>query len=224
MDMNLTKTLVAGLLVAAPALAQNSNVAAWAKYSWSENCGWMNWRDAGSPAGSQGAVVGGNFLSGFVWCENIGWINLGDGSPGNGTAYANTAGTDFGVNRNPATGMLTGMAWGENIGWINFAAGAMANPAQPARVESSRLRGFAWGENIGWINLDDATRYVSLGCYANCDQSTVVPVLNVQDFVCFLNRFQTGDPYANCDESTTAPVLNVQDFSCFLNRFAQGCP
>ena len=29
--------------------------------------------------------------------------------------------------------------------------------------------------------------------------------------------------YANCDNSTTAPVLNVLDFSCFLNRFAAGC-
>jgi hypothetical protein len=60
-------------------------------------------------------------------------------------------------------------------------------------------------------------------CYANCDASTVVPVLNVQDFSCFLNKFAGGDSYANCDASTVAPVLNVQDFSCFLNRFAAGC-
>jgi outer membrane protein assembly factor BamB len=61
-------------------------------------------------------------------------------------------------------------------------------------------------------------------CYANCDQSTTAPVLNVLDFSCFLNRFAAGDPYANCDGSTTTPVLNVLDFSCFLNRFAAGCP
>ena len=29
--------------------------------------------------------------------------------------------------------------------------------------------------------------------------------------------------YANCDASTIAPVLNVNDFSCFLNRYAAGC-
>jgi hypothetical protein len=61
-------------------------------------------------------------------------------------------------------------------------------------------------------------------CYANCDQSTAAPVLNVLDFNCFLNRFSAGDPYANCDQSTTAPVLNVLDFNCFLNRFTAGCP
>ena len=60
-------------------------------------------------------------------------------------------------------------------------------------------------------------------CYANCDGSTTVPVLNVLDFSCFLNRFASGDSYANCDGSTTAPVLNVLDFSCFLNRFSAGC-
>jgi hypothetical protein len=60
-------------------------------------------------------------------------------------------------------------------------------------------------------------------CYANCDNSTTPPVLNVLDFSCFLNRFAAGDTYANCDGSTTPPVLNVLDFACFLNAFAAGC-
>jgi hypothetical protein len=60
-------------------------------------------------------------------------------------------------------------------------------------------------------------------CYANCDGSTTLPVLNVLDFSCFLNRFAAGDSYANCDGSTTPPILNVLDFSCFLNQFAAGC-
>jgi hypothetical protein len=61
-------------------------------------------------------------------------------------------------------------------------------------------------------------------CYANCDSSTVAPVLNIGDFTCFLQRFAAADPYANCDESTVQPVLNVGDFTCFLQRFAAGCP
>jgi hypothetical protein len=61
-------------------------------------------------------------------------------------------------------------------------------------------------------------------CYANCDESTQLPVLNVGDFTCFLQRFAGGDSYANCDQSTAPPVLNVGDFTCFLQRFAQGCP
>jgi YVTN family beta-propeller protein len=65
---------------------------------------------------------------------------------------------------------------------------------------------------------------LDLACYANCDGSHTPPILNVNDFACFLNKFAAGDPYANCDGSTTPPVLNVLDFSCFLNKFAAGCP
>jgi hypothetical protein len=59
---------------------------------------------------------------------------------------------------------------------------------------------------------------------ANCDQSTAPPILNINDFQCFLNKFAAGDPYANCDGSTTPPTLNAADFQCFLNTFATGCP
>jgi trimeric autotransporter adhesin len=69
-------------------------------------------------------------------------------------------------------------------------------------------------------------------CYANCDGSTIEPVLNVEDFTCFINEFAIGQSlppaqqvghYANCDASTTPPVLNVEDFTCFINAFAAGC-
>jgi hypothetical protein len=61
------------------------------------------------------------------------------------------------------------------------------------------------------------------GCYANCDSSTTIPFLNVNDFVCFQQQFAAGASFANCDGSTTAPVLNVNDFVCFQQQFAAGC-
>jgi hypothetical protein len=69
-------------------------------------------------------------------------------------------------------------------------------------------------------------------CRANCDGSTNSPMLNIDDFTCFINQFAAGAVlphaqqvlhYANCDESTIAPVLNVDDFMCFINTFATGC-
>ena len=60
-------------------------------------------------------------------------------------------------------------------------------------------------------------------CYPNCDGSTIAPVLNVNDFICFQSRFAAGDPYANCDQSTEPPILNVNDFVCFQSAFAAGC-
>jgi len=192
------------------------------KYNWQENAGWMNWRDAGG--GGQGVRDRMTCLSGSIWCENIGWVSLGAG-PANGVGYANAGGADAGVNVS-GTGALSGYGWGENVGWINFSGGALASPAQPARLDlaAGRFRGYAWGENIGWVNLDDAARFVARTCYANCDGSTIAPILNVVDFQCFLNRYAAGDPYANCDRSTVAPVLNVSDFQCFMNKYAQGCP
>jgi hypothetical protein len=75
--------------------------------------------------------------------------------------------------------------------------------------------------SCGSITSNEA-RYVL--CYANCDCSTGAPVLNVNDFICFQQKYAAGDGYANCDGSTTAPVLNVNDFICFQSKFAAGCP
>jgi hypothetical protein len=70
-------------------------------------------------------------------------------------------------------------------------------------------------------------------CYPNCDGSTVEPILNVDDFTCFINEYASAQSlpheqqlthYSNCDGSTIAPVLNVDDFTCFINQYAQGCP
>ena len=76
----------------------------------------------------------------------------------------------------------------------------------------------------GSVQLVLTGGYPACPCYANCDGSTAAPMLNVNDFVCFLNRFAQADPWANCDASTVAPALNVNDFTCFLNRYAAGCP
>jgi hypothetical protein len=69
-------------------------------------------------------------------------------------------------------------------------------------------------------------------CYANCDQSTQQPILNVDDFTCFINAYAAAQflppaqqltHYANCDGSTVHPVLNVDDFTCFINAYSVGC-
>jgi len=56
------------------------------------------------------------------------------------------------------------------------------------------------------------------------DWSALSPILNVNDFQCFMNKFAAGDSYANCDGSTAPPILNVADFICFMNKYAAGCP
>jgi hypothetical protein len=60
-------------------------------------------------------------------------------------------------------------------------------------------------------------------CYANCDNSTTPPILNIADFVCYQSLFAAGSSLANCDGSTTPPILNIADFVCFQAAFAAGC-
>jgi len=206
---------------AAPALAQPTNISQTNKWSWSENCGWMNWRDAGSPAGSQGARIGTSRLSGFVWGENIGWVHLGDNTPASGVHYANLNGSDFGVNIEAGTGNLFGLAWGENVGWINFdTVAALGSFSQQARYDSAaqRLRGYAWGENIGWINLDNDQHFVGIGCAAdfNGDGTRDVP-----DIFAFLAAWFAMDPRADFDGNGS---IAVPDIFAFLAAWFAGCP
>jgi hypothetical protein len=84
------------------------------------------------------------------------------------------------------------------------------------------------GRTFAGYGLHNSTREawvatLASGCYPNCDNSTVAPILNINDFQCFINKFAAQDPYANCDGSTNPPILNVNDFQCFLNAFAAGC-
>jgi hypothetical protein len=203
-------------LAAAPAFAQ-SNIAPDSKFSWSENCGWMNWRDANSAA--QGARFGLTFATGFVWMENVGWVNLGDGTPANGTSYANINGTDFGVNV-LADGALGGLAWGENIGWINFSLPTLPVGQRP-RVDRTarRLRGYAWGENIGWINLDspEAGKFVGLLCPADFNQNGSVDFFDYLDFV---NAFAADDPSADFNANG---IVDFFDYLDFVNAFDVPC-
>jgi hypothetical protein len=102
---------------------------------------------------------------------------------------------------------------------------------------SEHARTLPWAGTINAPRVFSGVVYYTLGgpapCYANCDNSTTPPILNVEDFSCFINEFASASVlpheqqlthYANCDQSTTPPVLNVEDFSCFINKFAQGCP
>ncbi len=219
--MKTARLLALGLAPAA--LAQPSNIDPARKTSWAENTGWMNWRDAGSPAASQGALLNPDLLSGFVWCENTGYLNLGDGLPANGAAYANLAGDDFGVNLLP-DGRLAGLAWGENAGWVNFGPHASLPAAQQARYDgaAARLRGYAWAENTGWINLDDADRFVGTACPVDFNCDGFVDFFDYDDFVA---AFEGGPPPAcRADADFNGDgFVDFFDYDDFVAAFESGC-
>ncbi|MFN0131675.1 MAG: choice-of-anchor J domain-containing protein [Phycisphaerales bacterium] len=148
------------------------------------------------------------------------------GALGNATAVGDF--TTLLLDINP-TYLVTGTGSFPNV-YTQFTVTISGAPAStPGRLAFRYFveNGGPTGANSDYIGIDTA-EYVGGGgggggCYANCDLSTVVPFLNVNDFVCFNNKFATGDTGANCDQSTVAPVLNVNDFICFNNAFASGC-
>ncbi len=113
-----------------------------------------------------------------------------------------------------------------DLSWRTVDAGGGASSGSGFTLEftigqfdAGAISGFDY-EVLGgyWPGTDAAS------CYANCDGSTIAPVLNVNDFICFQQRFAAADPLANCDGSTIPPVPNVNDFICFQQKFAGGCP
>ena len=209
--------VAASLVVAAATMAQ-TNVDSIHKFAWCENIGWTNWRDCGSPVGTQGGRIVEPYLSGFVWCENVGYLNLGDGTPANGSWYRNAAGDDFGVNVLPDR-RLSGLAWGENVGWINFGPFAALPSIQQARLDASagRLRGYAWSENTGWVNLDDPTHFVGLICPADYNGDSVPDFFDYLDFVA---DFAADLPQADFNRDN---VVDFFDYLDFVQAFAAGC-
>lgn len=181
-------------------------------FTWGENIGWMNWRDAENSA--QGVHVYANHLKGFIWCENIGWVNVGScGGP-----YANTDHTNFGVNIG-AGGVLSGYAWAENVGWINFGTEPVVG-AQGARFDETagRFTGYAWGENIGWVNLDNSTRFAA-ALPADVDGNGIVDVNDLTFVVLRIGQSVCSD--ANADGSAT---VDVNDLTYVVLRLGSSCP
>jgi hypothetical protein len=76
---------------------------------------------------------------------------------------------------------------------------------------------------VSFALIPNSACVIDPNCYANCDGSSVAPILNANDFLCFLERYAAGESYANCDGSTVNPVLNANDFQCFLNKYTAGC-
>jgi len=124
--------------------------------------------------------------------------------------------------------------------WIDLDRPALITPTGGTPLQGNHLRIAAIGgppvTAIAHLDLAAAQTGLDAGniviasgveggvCYSNCDGSSASPILNVNDFTCFLNAFAAGSPQANCDGSTLAPILNVNDFLCFLNSYSAGCP
>ena len=140
-----------------PAPANPATIVAGENFAYGANAGWLNFR----PSLREGVRVQEKFLSGGVFMANLGWLSLGDGSPVSAIGYANTSGTDYGVNRD-AAGNLSGLGYGANIGWVNFGWAAVNDPNRPRlNPLTGVFAGYAYGANVGWIDLGTNLRHLT---------------------------------------------------------------
>jgi len=128
------------------------------------NIGWVN----AEADGTNGAVIGQAFCSGYVYSANTGWIHLGDGSPADGIAYGNASSLDYGINHD-GHGNLSGYAYGANIGWVTF---EQTHGQPKVSLMTGDLSGYAYGANVGWINLSGA-KTLSLDSGPDSDGDTI---------------------------------------------------
>jgi probable HAF family extracellular repeat protein len=179
-------------------------------------------------------------MEAFRWTA-AGMIGLGDlpGGPFQSTAWAVSDDGQIVVGQATTEGGLFGAGQSTAFIWDQQNAirdlrqvlsdaglnvgGWMLTSARAISADGTTISGIGInpsGIGEGWVaHLPRTTQ----ACYANCDASTAPPILNANDFQCFINAFAAGASYANCDGSTAPPILNANDFQCFLNAFAAGC-
>jgi hypothetical protein len=169
-----------------------------------------SWSDAEAQAEAMGAT-----LSAITGPHELSWILNNVPLPPN--TYLWLGGRDH------AIGDWTWVS-GDAFFYTNWRAGEPnGNPAIGESYIAMTTSPPDTGTWADFYNTDGPFIGLVESCYANCDGSTAPPILNVNDFTCFLAAFAGGSTYANCDSSTTPPILNVNDFVCFMGYFVDGC-
>ncbi len=92
----------------------------------------------------------------------------------------------------------------------------LTNPQLLSLTPTNQLMVPCYGS--GTVQMVDHLSGLSLGTLTLNGAGGLANVMSV------LYMPSTVACYANCDNSVTPPVLNVNDFICFLNKFAAGCP
>ena len=120
-----------------------------------------------------------------------------------------------GSNWSPMGSGLTGFPGGPNV----FAFETFDDGSGPALYTGGAF------VDAGGVAVENIARWrCKTSCYADCDKSTGVGVLDIFDFLCFQDSFVSSEPYAcDCDTSTGQGVCDIFDFLCFQKAFVAGC-
>jgi hypothetical protein len=158
-------------------------------FAYGANIGWINARADG---GTNGAVIGEFYCSGYIYSANVGWISLGvSNGPVNGYSYSNLSSNDWGVN-NAGGGQLFGMAYSANVGWINFEQ-TFGQPG--VDLHTGNLTGSVYSANCGWISLSNSVAFLQTDSISSAPlDANGLPVAWEREFFGTTNINANADP------------------------------
>ena len=174
-------------------------------FAYGANIGWINARADG---GTNGAVIGEFYCSGYIYAANVGWISLGvSNGPVNGYSYSNISSNDWGVN-NAGGGQLSGMAYSANVGWINFEQ-TFGQPG--VDLHSGTLTGYVYSANCGWISLSNSVAVLQTDSISSAPlDANGLPIAWEKEF------FGTTNINANADPDGDG-LSNAQEYQAGTN-------
>jgi hypothetical protein len=90
--------------------------------------------------------------------------------------------------------VATGAVLGQRSGEPGRLHGAWARTNSTANAHAVRIGAGAWGFSGGDFAFSLCGMATPVACYPNCDQSTIAPILNVNDFNVFPEPIRGGGP------------------------------
>jgi hypothetical protein len=155
--------------VEAQAVATSTPTTRLTGYAWSENIGWISFRDGATPV----KVESDGDLVGYAWSENIGWIQFGGLSGFPVTPYESNSNAKLtGQTLSGWARAVAGISGDNRGGWdgwialkgvrIQLNSTALASNPAPAFVSGCTstgcTNGAAWGSDVvGWVDFSGVT-------------------------------------------------------------------
>ncbi len=155
--------------VEAQAVATTTPTTRLTGYAWSENIGWISFKDGATPV----KVEDDGDLAGYAWSENIGWIQFGGLSGMPVTPYESSTNAKLtGQTLSGWAQAVAGKSGDNRGGWdgwialsgvkIQLKSAALASNPAPAFISgctsASCANGAAWGSDVvGWVDFSGVT-------------------------------------------------------------------
>ncbi len=132
-------------------------------YAWSENIGWISFKEGGANSSNVVEVKADGSLVGYAWSEHIGWVQFGGlsnipSTTGNPSINARIDGNSL-VGWARAVVGISGVNTGGWDGWISLRGLSTTAAPYGVSVNGNNFGSYAWGSDVvGWIDFSGVSK------------------------------------------------------------------